>query len=1749
MYSVSVPIKSKMEELATLKIIRGQKKARITRENTFFESISKDAINEEIASTLSVRLNKLEPVWDEFCEVQGQIDILTAENSEIAQGELSERAEFESKYFYLVGVMRSTIGTFYNKKNEGPVRVVSEPSKKQNVQLPTLKLQQFDGKLESWGEFHDTFLALVHNNSELDDVLKFYYLRNALSKEAANIIKAMKATAENYKIAWQALKDRYENKGLTVQNHIRALWEQPQVQKESHKELRDLLDNTTVGLRQLESLGQKTDGWDSLIIYMLVTKFDSITRREWETLCLENKDPKMSDMTNFLNKKCQLLEKLQGKNIKNTTASSTSVINKNKKYYSNAYIVANKFACYFCKQAHSVYSCDKLLKFKPQERLIQIKNSKLCINCLRPDHSAAHCKMASCRKCNGKHNSLLHFEAQEPEFNVNVAALAENNNTSEKQQENDILNATVNAHSLNKISQVLLATAVVQARELSGNYIEIRALLDTGAQSNFCTEKLCKRLNLTRNKINHAVSGMGKNPINIEHAVNIEISSKHNSFKTDLMFLVINNITENLPSRSFNAQELNIPENIPLADPRFNISNEIDILLGCHVFWQLLRQGQLRLGDGQLTLQKTALGWVVGGNLNVNFNKNKSISCLSIDKEESKYLDEQLQKFWLVEECRKPTKQMLNDSDFFCEDHFLQTHKRDVQGRFSVRIPFRENKNLLGDSRQFALERFQSLERKLSKNNNLKIEYQNFMSEYINLGHMFEINEKEHDDLNFYLPHHAVVKESSLTTRTRVVFDASMKTTSGLSLNDIQHSGPNIQGDLFNILLRYRTHKYVFTGDVSKMYRQIELEKEDRAFQRIFWRSEPSENLKCYELATVSYGTASAAYLAIRCLHQLADENVLKFPKACNIIKTDFYMDDVLSGGDSVRDVIQLQHEIQSILASGGFELRKWLCNKPDIINEFQVNKDLDSSILHIGPNENNKTLGIYWNSTTDSIHYSINIFNTNVTKRSILSIISQIYDPLGLVGPVIIVAKLIIQKLWQAKIGWDDQVPEDIYNKWQQFKDDLVCLNELSIPRYCLNSKVISIELHGFSDASTVAYGVSLYMRYKTSSGEYNSNLLCAKSRVAPIKFITLPRLELSGALLLAQLVNRVRDVINIKFDKYFYYTDSSIALYWIKGSPENWKVFVANRVSQIQELTNVNEWYHCRSEDNPADIISRGCDVGTILKSSLWFNGPEWLQQEESNWPKNKINLKLNEVPEQRTVVNIATIQGSNNDFNIFDRFSTLSKLQRVCAYMLRFVNNCKGSSVKVIGNLTPLELQNALNILVKLSQQESFSREVERLNKGKSIGAKSSILSLNPFMDKNKIIRVGGRLQNAELNFDRTHPILISNKHRLTTLILQNEHKRLLHCGAQQLLSSIRERFWPTSGRSLCKGVIRKCLVCFRAKPITGKYLMGNLPSVRLKPSYPFSNTGVDFSGPHMIKDRTTRGAKSLKAYVCIFVCLVTKAVHLELVSNLTSDAFIAGFRRFAARRGRPSNLFSDNGRNFVGANNKLQEISDFFSSEVQNVANQLASESITWNFIPPKAPNFGGIWEAGVKSFKFHLKRVLNNTLLTYESFSTVLAQIESILNSRPLSPLSMDPNDLNPLTPSHLLIGHSLSALPDVDYMRVPENRLSMHKRNQQIIQHYWSRWYREYISELQTRVKWKQNYKQLLQTGTLVLVKEDNLPPQLWKLGRVLQVHPGSDGVVRVATLKVGNGVCKRSVTKLCVLPFDGNEKDSMTSK
>lgn len=1737
-----------MSELKKCCKTRDSIKSRFARFATFVNSIKeKETVNELDCIQISERLSAIQQVKLEFDELQNLIETLVKQNQ--LDEEYDIRDKIEKEYYTNLAIAKKIIkDQEVGNNSDDNISLRSHVTNNfqsgpnsngiQSIKLPTISLPKYNGIYQNWLEFRDTFRSLIHDNSAISNVQKFHYLRASLEGDASSVIKSLELSCSNYEVAWNTLLERYDNDKLLIYNHVKTLFNTESISKESAGALRKLSDDFSKNLRALEQLNQPVAEWDTILVYLISTKLDNVTLREWENFKADLENPKFGDIKSFLKSRADMLEMVS----QNQPEKRKIFNNSNRNNLTRGFISTDNSntirPCVVCNDEHYIQNCQNFLDLSPGEREKKVRSLRLCINCLKRGHHSKICRRGNCTKCNAKHHSLLHRDG--------VALIS-----SDEINDNNVSNSTgapsgqasVILSACDTVNHVLLSTAYVQVSDQAGSTHIVRALLDNGAQSSFITKNLCKKLKLKTQSVNMAVTGLNNALSNIDSKCELTVQALYNSFSFTKCFFLIDEISGNIPAVNIDVSKLTIPPHINLADPTFYKPSNVEMLIGSDMFWEILSVGQISLGNNSPILQKTKFGWIISGPLS---SKSNSISChFSQNVQGDSDLQKCLLRFWEVEEVN--TTPSMSSDEIECENNFIKNTTRDRNGRFIVSIPLKEPVEKLGESYDIAKKRFLALERKFENNAEFKKLYREFMHEYLSLGHMEKVENMNLDKISYYMPHHGVLKADSLSTKLRVVFDASAPTTTGYSLNNLQYVGPTIQNGLFSILLRFRQHKYVICADIAKMYRQVLINPEQRSLQRILWRESSDLPLNTYEMKTVTYGTTAGSFLAIRCLFHLAEENKKLYPKIANIIKTDFYVDDLLSGANTIDEASQLCRDLTEILKQGCFELRKFYSNDKRVLKHLKNNCS-DLMVIDFSENENAKTLGITWNPTLDKLVYKISVESSakTISKRSILSNIAQIFDPLGLLSPCVILAKILLQKIWLQKVSWDETVPIDIYTSWREYRSQLPILNNMLIERRVICNEPIRVEMHGFSDASEEAYGACIYIRSIDKTGEIYSQLICAKSKVAPLKQITLPKLELMGALVLARLADQTRSSLReLTFHQCFFWSDSTIVLGWLKQPPNKLKTFVSNRVSEIQQLTISDSWNHVPSKQNPADLLSRGLKPQLIVDNKFWWEGPVFLRQDSSNWPKPIIGQSnLPDIRKSKT----CTFSVILSEENFINKYSDLNKLQRITAYLFRFYNNCKlkrqGHSRRA-GSLDNFELIQALKGLIRISQFQYFEMEISKLKRGRKIG-NSKIVNLNPFIDHENILRVGGRLNNAQFCFEKKHPAILAADSHLAHLIARHTHLRLLHAGPQHTLAALREEYWIVGGRVLIKSIVRKCIPCFRYRPKISKPIMAPLPEMRLTSRHPFEVVGVDYAGPILIKSRSGRGFKISKAYICLFICCVTKAAHIELVTELTKECFLLALKRFVSRRGTPTCIYSDNGSNFIAASHDLHELGKFILSNENCLTDCFMQNYISWKFIPPQSPHFGGLWESGIKSIKHHLKRVTKDLIMSFEQLYTVLVEVEAILNSRPLSPLSDSPHDLVPLTPSHFLISRPklISSWPEPDITEVPTNRLSLYRHLVQIKQHIWQRWSKEYIGELQQRTKWKSHYSDL-KINSLVLVKDDNLPVMKWRLGRVESIQKGKDGVARVATLLTSTGRIKRSFSKICPLPLE----DSMSQE
>jgi hypothetical protein len=1624
------------------------------------------------------------------------------------------------------------------------------------VKLAPIELPKHDGQPKNWVPFRDSFKAFIHESTQYPNVEKFRRLKSCITDPLSPISHLVESN-DGYAAAWQAVLAYYDDKRIILDNHITALLLQKRMATESHDELQKIINNFTLQTAGMEAMFEKAQLYDAIVAHLALFRLDSHSRDLFET---DNKNeiPFWPKLQTFLQERRKTLSALPPVKVTSKPNSDSARSTKPPQRSASAHVSDVKPSkqqssdiCALCQGNHRLRTCPQFLLMPIPKRQEKVTALKLCNNCLGA-HSVDSCQSKfNCQSCQQRHNTMLHAESGANNFrNKNSSSTTQHSSGSRpasgsqpaapSQLPTSQMNPNAqiyrfNSHasfSAHRSSFVLMSTALVLLQDAFGDWHEVRALLDSGSNANFVTRNVAKALKIPMHRTCVEVHGIAKTPIIIDEFISTIVSSRVKEHSTEFEFLVLDKITNQLPMQRIDTSTWSFPDDVVLADPFFNTPGKIDILIGNEMFLDLIEAGKARIANGP-TLRDTIYGWIVGGRTQSTSRIN-AVQCNFTNVNE---IRESVEKFYKLEDYRNE-KRFLTDEEQFCESVFEQTHQRAPDGRFIVTIPLKTNVDQLANNRRQAMCQYIANEKRLQKNDRLKCEYDKFMNEYLELGHMTEVDVSgEADDAPaYYLPHHAVEKPDSSTTKVRVVFNASSKTSSGLSFNDVQCIGPTVQTDSFDLMLKFRQHEIAFKADIAKMYRQVQVVPHQRHLQRIIW------NNKTYELNTVTYGTSSASFQSTRCLKQLAIEFRERYPRASREVEHGFYVDDLLSGADSVDDAVNLFAEINTIVSSGAMKLRKINSNSLDFLQSIpEDDREEVEADMHI------KALGIKWTPSTDSIGFDVKpIEARKLTKRIVYSEVCKIYDPEGLLGPVTFRFKLFMKRVWNANVNWDDPLPQDIADEWMEIAQTMYLLNTIRIDRCMKLHDAVVLELHGFADASNLGYGACIFVVSESSHGKRISRLICAKSRIAPTEYVSTARLELCGALILIILIVRVMKALDVTFSKVICWLDSAIAIWWIKKPPSSLQQFVANRVNEIQQKSQAVIWKHIRGELNPADLISRGLSPSELISNDSWWHGPEFLLQPEAEWPISIVEIEPTEVfytSEFKKIHLLAASVEENRFLRQIEDSSRSFAVKFKLAPLMRFIFNCrakKNQQSRRVGRISSADLHDAEIAMARICQATYLKLEMDLLRDSKSLPKRSPIRKFDPFFDKQiQVVRVGGRLKHSNLDFNHKHPILLPKCH-LAEVIARETHQLNLHSGQRATLSFIMQRYWILHGKSIVRKEVQLCIKCVRARPQLVQQKMGDLPAERVTIAATFDEDGVDYAGPFTIKLSSVRNAKLGKAYIALFVCFATKATHLEVVSDLTTKAFLAALDRFISRRSRPSNIYSDNGTNFVGAKNELNDLYEFLKKHEtqQEIIEHLRRQEIDWHFIPPRAPTFGGLWEAAVKSMKHHLTRIVGNAALTFEELATVAAKIESILNSRPLTPLSGDPNDLEALTPGHFLVHRPLNAKPERDFTTTPTNRLQRWDRITQINQHFWKRWSDEYLTELQTRNKNAHDVIPI-EVGQLVVIKNEDVAPLAWPLGRIASINPGKDGATRVAQVKTAKGIIPRPLNKLVLLPIE----------
>lgn len=1718
-------------------------------------------------------------------ENQRDIEVMQAKLKIYTEEEIKEKSErcANSK-------VSPTLSSSYIECDDKPI-TKSESAIVQAVQesialtrLPVPEPTVFYGDPLKFVEWSASFKALIERRCS-NPADRLFYLQKYIAGEAKSTLEGSfyRKDEEAYKQAWDRLNARYGHSFVVQRAFREKLNKWPKIGGKEYVKLRefsDFLQTCSNALPHIKGLQVLDDCEENQ--KLLVKLPDWITSR-WNRYVTEQLDkgkdyPSFKDFTAFISKEariaCNPVSSLHALKppaeipvretkrtkanafVTNVRASDTSTVATKPNIEETKPRDTDKqrkrdippqnlstIKCICCGENHTIHKCPKLTDMSADEKKKYVHENKLCFACLRKGHNSKDCKnRAMCSICRKSHPTPLHEDRSPVDKPAQSIAIAEENMSA--------LSCSVGGGENGSTSMIvpvwISATNAPEAETL------VYALLDTQSTHTFVDQEVCEKLQAVSEPVKLKLATMVKRDtiVRSQRVQGLKVRGFFSSTCIDLPpaytrdFIPLERTHIPTCQTASKWKHLaNIAQEIP---PLMDCA--VGLLIGYDCSRALAPREVITGDDNEPYAVKTDLGWsIVGGAPQFVNARDVTGLCHRVAvKEIPPITPSAIIK--VLESDFADTKP--SDSDISQEDiQFLQILKdrihQNEHGHLEMPLPFKARPQL-PNNKSLALVRLKHLKRKLDKDPKFKDDYVKFMEGVLRDGDAEKAESQPTTGNVWYIPHQGVYHPRK-PDKIRVVFDCSAK-FEGTALNDHLTTGPDLTNGLTGVLCRFRKHPIAVMCDVEKMFHRFHVSSEDRDYLRFLWWENGNTDLEPteYRMKVHLFGASSSPGCANYGMKHLANENEKEYPLAANFVKKHFYVDDGLVSVETVGEAIELVKEAQALCAKGKLHLHKFLSNSRDVLDSIDVTEraveikdvDLNYSDLPV-----QRVLGIRWNIENDSFFFQVTLDEKPLTRRGILSIVASLYDPLGFLAPFILEGKRVLQEMCQKGIGWDDTLPTELKLRWESWMKDLENLKMIQIPR-CFKptnfGEVLRVELHHFSDASSHGYGQCSYIRL-VSEQQVHCTLLMGKARVAPTRIVTIPRLELTAAVTSAAVSCMLKRELELKVDKEYFWTDSQVVLGYINNEAKRFHVFVANRVQRIRQTTSPEQWYYIDTAENPADHASRGLKVADLTNSN-WLTGPKFLWEREVVTEQSMPELLVGD-PEVKAIQVLDTEATQHCDITEhLSRFSKWATAVNVVARIQRMAKRIKTSEPPDVE-----QRRQATLTLVKLAQQNAFQEELNTLEqKSGKLACNNRLYQLDPFL-QDGVMRVGGRLRKASMHYELKHPTILPKDGAITQLIIAHYHDKTQHQGQGQTLNEIRANgFWIVGGGKAVAKYIRQCVWCRRARAPPEEQRMADLPSDRTDPSPPFTYVGMDCFGPF----NTKQGRKVYKRYALLFTCLSSRAVHLEMLEDMTTDAFINALRCFIAIRGAVRQIRSDQGSNFMGAKNEmakaLQEI------DKDKVTSYLTNKQCDFLMNAPSSSHAGGAWERQIRTVRSVLSKVLAQSAgrLDDASLRTFLYEAMYIVNSRPLTVNNIsDPTSSEPLTPNHLITMKCAVPLPPPGkFVQEDVYATKRWRRVQYLSEQFWNRWRKEYLANLTLRQRWHAPRRNM-KVGDTVIVKDENIPRNEWTLGRVVDVHKGDDGLVRKVSLQVGDkklgkrgerlhkpSIIQRPIQKLVVL-------------
>ncbi|XP_044570129.1 uncharacterized protein LOC123257009 [Drosophila ananassae] len=1066
--------------------------------------------------------------------------------------------------------------------------------------------------------------------------------------------------------------------------------------------------------------------------------------------------------------------------------------------------------------------------------------------------------------------------------------------------------------------------------------------------------------------------------------------------------------------------------------------------------WKLAVPRRIREGKwNEPIASKCMLGWTIQGST----NPQRSIVMHHCDCDWQELHDDIKDHYSL--ETLVPRK--LYSAEDKLAVKILETTCQEKSGKYEVGFPWRGGIDRLPESRGNALKRLTCIKKKVSQEPDMYEKIDAQVRNLLDKGYAVKLSKEEtcrENSRTWYLPIF-IARNPNKPSKLRLVWDAAAK-SHGCALNDYLLKGPDCLNPLIEVLLAFRVNKIAICGDIAELFHRINIREEDMHV-RFLWYDRSNDKVETYVMRAMTFGISCAPFIAHFVRDKNAEAHQEDFPLALNAIQKAHYVDDYIDSMRNEQEAIQTTRQVIEVHRRGGFEIRNWSSNSKEVLKSLQSNGNVGSQ----EPICKAETRRPGRKRSPDQARSSASPY---VDLRSIRILV----------------------------------VPDDwVENTSPAYMAAKYCFSpDTSDPR--------QTELHTFVDASEYANSAVCFLRVAMDA-KVDVSLVIAKSKVAPLKPLSIPRMELQAAVMGARLAHKVMSTRNLRIDNATYWSDSKTVLQWLTMDPRNFHQFVMHRVAEILETTQIEQWRWVPSKLNVADGATKITDQ---TQQKTWITGPGFLKAESSRWPTSTKQESIIDTSEIRKHV-MTTCARSAVMFNAH-HFSSWRRLYKAVAIILLFVDRLRAKCAKQdMPTATTMDhVRKAKILLYKQSQAIAFAEELKVLSAGATLHKGNTLVGLNAFVDYDGVLRARGRLNSIDIAEDA---IILAPGCRITNLIARSFHEKYHHLAHETAINDIKASFYISRLRVLYKSVRSTCQRCKVDSAAPRPPQMAPIPRARIG----------SFQRP-----------RKEKRWEALFTCLTLRAVHFEIAYSLDTSSCIIS--NCMALRGTPKEIFSDNGTNFRATEKAVREE----LKKIEHDKITIKFDGIKWRFNPPGAPHMGGAWERLVRTTKGILKNICPSYSFNDEGLRNALVEAQFIINSRPLTFVSLNTEDDAALTPNHLLLGSANG------YKPLPKEGMNLQPRwieTQRFGDRFWQRWIKEYAPVLTRRTKWFEKVPPIT-IGSIVVIVDELLPRNLWLKGRVIDTMMAKDGQVRRVTIKTQHRVLERPATKIAVL--DGGLED-----